>query len=131
MGWRYLLFALGGLTLVLWVIRFFVFPFYESPRYLLGRGRDADTVAAVHRIAAYNGKTISFSEEVLADAARSSSGTGQDTVGGGTRPVLAVDSNYRLRHVRALFATPKMAWSTSLLIALWGQLDCRLFRSSR
>ena len=51
MGWRYLLFALGGMTLFLWALRFFVFPLEESPRFLVGRGRDADAVAADIRAA--------------------------------------------------------------------------------
>ena len=42
MGWRYLLFALGGMTLFLWAVRFFVFPLEESPRFLVGRGRDEE-----------------------------------------------------------------------------------------
>jgi hypothetical protein len=122
MGWRYLLFALGGLTLLLWVIRAFVFPFYESPRYLLGRGREADTVQVLNAIAAYNGSTSTLSEEALADAGRRATGNGEGAAGGKRKQVLGVDSNYRLRHLRALFSTPKMAWSTSLLIALWGGL---------
>ena len=32
---------------ILWFIRFFVFTMYESPKYLMGRGRDEDAVKVV------------------------------------------------------------------------------------
>ena len=41
--------------MILWFIRFFFFKLHESPKYLMGRGRDQDAVAVVHAIARYNG----------------------------------------------------------------------------
>ena len=38
MGWRYFLFAMGGLMIVLWAIRFFLFKLYESPKWLMSQG---------------------------------------------------------------------------------------------
>ena len=60
MGWRYLLFTLGGCTLLLWAFRFFVFKLEESPRFLAGRGLDAEAAAVVQRIAAFNGLSLCF-----------------------------------------------------------------------
>ena len=54
MGWRYLVFTLGALMLLLAILRLFVFPLHESPRYLLGRGHDDDAVTVIHEIARYN-----------------------------------------------------------------------------
>ena len=68
MGWRYLLFTLGGFTLLLWALRFFVFNLEESPRYLIGRGHDEAAVAVIHRIAAYNGRTSSLTVDQLTQA---------------------------------------------------------------
>lgn len=39
MGWRYEVIVLGGLTLVIFGLRFFAFPFHESPKFLISRGR--------------------------------------------------------------------------------------------
>ena len=61
MGWRYFLFTyppkcpnttsesmqltsrMGGLTLLMFILRFFVFHLYESPKFLMGRGKNAGT----------------------------------------------------------------------------------------
>lgn len=116
MGWRYLIFIIGGLTLLLWGIRFLVFPLHESPRFLLGQGKDVEAVKAVHAIAKYNRvEGVVVSEEMLEEAARQAGGEREERVG-----VLGKDSRYSSSHVKALFATRKMALSTSLLIALWG-----------
>lgn len=56
MGWRYLLFALGGLTLLLWGLRFFVFELLESPRYLVGVGRDEEAVKVIGRLREINSR---------------------------------------------------------------------------
>ncbi|OBZ74441.1 putative MFS-type transporter PB1E7.08c [Grifola frondosa] len=113
MGWRYLLFTLGAMTLLLWGIRFFAFPLAESPRFLVGRGRDADAVAVIKRVAAFNGRTCSLTVEHLTSA-------GEKAGPSQTRAVLSGSSAFSMDHIRCLFQTPKMAWSTSLLIALWG-----------
>ena len=121
MGWRYLLFTLGGMTLLLWAIRFFVFPLEESPRFLVGLGRDADAVAVVQRIAAFNGRSSRLTADDLmraGEAAAATSAQTEDTTG--KRQVLSKSSVFTIQHVKSLFQTPKLAWSTSLLIALWG-----------
>ncbi|KAJ7273809.1 MFS general substrate transporter [Mycena rebaudengoi] len=104
-GWRYFLFTMGGLMMVLWAIRFFVFQLYESPKYLMGAGRDEEAVEVVHKVAAYNGTTSTLT------------GRKQDT-----SVQAAVErklSTFKGNHVKSLFASPKLAYSTSLLIVLW------------
>jgi hypothetical protein len=54
MGWRYLVLTLGALTLVMFICRFFLFHLFESPMFLLSRGRQAEAVAVVHGIAYHN-----------------------------------------------------------------------------
>ncbi|CAL1697604.1 unnamed protein product [Somion occarium] len=101
MGWRYLLFTLGGVTLFLWALRFFMFKLEESPRYLVGRGHDEAAVGLVK----------------AADEAKQKAGIESLN----EKPkILSHSSSYSMDHVKALFETRKMAWSTSLLISLWG-----------
>ncbi|KAG8216949.1 hypothetical protein J3R82DRAFT_7230 [Butyriboletus roseoflavus] len=67
-GWRYFLYTMGGLMMFLWILRFFVFNLYESPKFLMGRGRDEDAVEIIHKVAAYNGKTSYLTVDHLKDA---------------------------------------------------------------
>ncbi|KAH7330651.1 MFS general substrate transporter [Rhizoctonia solani] len=128
MGWRYFLIAMGGLMIVLWIIRFFVFRLYESPKYLMGRGRFAEAVEVVHAVAKYNGKTIALTTEELETAGVS--GTHADTAKGVEEGPAVLDTTARAAlkrkfeqfngdHVRSLFATRKLAISTSLVISIW------------
>lgn len=65
MGWRYLLFTLGILTLIIFLLRCVLFKFQESPKYLLYRGRDDKAIEALHNIAKYNGQTCDLTVENL------------------------------------------------------------------
>ncbi len=133
MGWRYLLFTLGGMTLLLWASRLFVFPLEESPRFLVGLGRDADAVAIVQSIAAFNGRSSTLTVDQLARASEAAAAASAQ-VGSTTskKQVLSKSSVFTLQHVKSLFETPKLAWSTSLLIALWGTYSgCRVVRGGR
>lgn len=56
MGWRYLLFTLGGITLAVFCVRFFVFKFRESPKFLIYKGQDEKAIAVIQHIAQVNGK---------------------------------------------------------------------------
>ncbi|TBU23728.1 membrane transporter [Dichomitus squalens] len=129
MGWRYLLWTLGGLMVVLFIIRFFVFHLYESPRYLMGRGRDEEAVKVIHQIAQYNGKKISLTVEMLRECEKlvDAGETGRKH---GLEFAKPIDTSMKAAfmrkarmlnsdHVRALFLTKKLAYSTSLLIVLW------------
>ncbi|KAI0054046.1 MFS general substrate transporter [Auriscalpium vulgare] len=125
MGWRYFLFAMGGLMLVLFVLRFFVFHLYESPKYLMGRGRDAEAVEIMHKVAAYNGRTSSLTLDMLRDV-EDHIALDKDVEGAvpkmdtsATGAVKRTLRRFGWDHVTPLFQTRKLAWSTSLLIVLW------------
>ncbi len=108
--------------LVLWFIRFFVFNLYESPKYLMGRGRDAEAVEVIHKVAAYNGKTSSFSMENLSKYDRASTSDGQGGVDTSAKAaILRNTEKFKSSHIKALFKTKKLAWSTSLVILIWGK----------
>ncbi|KDQ59857.1 hypothetical protein JAAARDRAFT_33431 [Jaapia argillacea MUCL 33604] len=124
MGWRYFLYTMGGLMLILFILRFFVFHLYESPKYLMGRGRDEEAVEVVHQVAAYNGKKSNLTLEKLREVGELRGEGGDEEKGrkldtsatGAVKRKLAIFSG---NHVKSLFATKKLAWSTSLLIVLW------------
>ncbi|KAL2372396.1 MFS transporter, metabolite:H+ symporter [Blastomyces gilchristii SLH14081] len=114
MGWRYFMITVGGISMLMFFIRFACFTIFESPKYLMGKGRDEDAVRVVHEVARRNGKTSSLTLEALTALGH---GTTQRSGAGIAlqRNLEKLDSN----HVKSLFATPKLAWSTSLIILIW------------
>ncbi|KAH7392090.1 major facilitator superfamily domain-containing protein [Phaeosphaeria sp. MPI-PUGE-AT-0046c] len=54
MGWRYNVIILGCMTLAIFFLRYFVFSFHESPKFLLARGREAEAIDVLHKIAKFN-----------------------------------------------------------------------------
>ena len=110
---------MGGLMIILWIIRFFVFNLYESPKYLMGRGRDAEAIEVLEKVATYNGSTNRLTLEQLRKTGVVA-GTEAEAEGGGAVDgsiAAAVRRNLRHlngEHVKPLFATGKLAllcWS--------------------
>ena len=64
-GWRYLVLTLGAITFVMFLCRFLLFHLFESPKYLLSRGRQREAVAVVHGIAHWNKTKTWLSEDIL------------------------------------------------------------------
>jgi hypothetical protein len=64
-GWRYLVLTLGAITFAMFLCRFFLFTLYESPKFLVARGRQDEAVAAVHGIAHKNRTTTWLTEDIL------------------------------------------------------------------
>ena len=125
------MFIQGSVTFVLWAIRFFVFKLYESPKFLMGKGKDEAAVKVIHAIATYNGKTSSLAIEHLLEAERSAMlpsmpdsshkdrerGIDHFAAGRTLRTLRRFDP----KHIKSLFETKKLAWNTSFLILLWGK----------
>ncbi|KAJ5037976.1 uncharacterized protein L3040_006852 [Drepanopeziza brunnea f. sp. 'multigermtubi'] len=118
MGWRYFVITMGGISLVLFLVRFVCFTVYESPKYLMGKGKDEEAVKVVHEVARRNGK---ISTPVTIDDLRA---CGEEH--GGTQQTDAAAALKRkleklnFTHIRALFATRKLGFSTGLIMTIWG-----------
>lgn len=65
MGWRYLLYTLGCLTLLVFFLRFVIFRFQESPKFLLYRGKDAKAVQVLQNVAKFNKRECTLTLEAL------------------------------------------------------------------
>ncbi|CAI0653665.1 unnamed protein product, partial [Colletotrichum noveboracense] len=63
MGWRYLYMLLGGLCLVMSIIRALVLRTHESPRWLVTCGRIDEGVDVINRISAMNKLTYTISAD--------------------------------------------------------------------
>ena len=115
MGWRYFMITMGGLTLIMFLIRFLCFTIYESPKYLMGKGRDEDAVRIVHEVARRNKKTTSLTLQDLKACEPEGSQQGTDASAAIKRRLEKIN----LTHVRALFATKKLAFSTGMIMLVW------------
>ncbi|KAI0632309.1 MFS general substrate transporter [Trametes polyzona] len=120
-GWRYFLYAMGGLMTLLFFLRFAVFHLHESPKFLMGRGRDAEAVEVVRAVARFNGTESSLTLDMLQNCERlARKDRARKEKGTGVRARLArALSTMSGGHVKALFATPKLAFSTTILIIIW------------
>jgi hypothetical protein len=103
MGWRYFMFAMGGFTLLLWLLRFAAFTLHEPPKFLMGRGNNAAAATIVQKVAHYNGVSSSFSASELA-ALEESNPTSNPSGSS---------------HIRSLFATRELTRSTVLVMLMW------------
>ena len=110
---------MGLISMVMFALRFFAFTLYESPKFLMGRGRDEKAVETVHKIAKRNKKTSSLTVEELVASGESFGGK-QAAQGTDARAVLKRRlEKVNLEHVRALFRTRKLAFSTSIITVVW------------
>lgn len=65
MGWRYLLLTIGAICLAIFMLRFVVFHFQESPKFLLSRGQDEKAVEVLHDIARFNKRECSINMDIF------------------------------------------------------------------
>ncbi|ODO03053.1 hypothetical protein I350_05898 [Cryptococcus amylolentus CBS 6273] len=118
MGWRYFVITMGGIALLMFFCRFVLFTVYESPKYLMGKGKDEEAVRIVHEVARRN-KTTSI---LSVDDLRACERFGDQEVRQQTNATAAIKRKLQAvsgKHIRALFATKKLAYSTSLIMLVW------------
>ena len=118
MGWRYFVITMGGVALIMFLIRFVAFSIFESPQFHMGKGRDEMAVKIVHEVARRNGKTSGLTIEDL----RVCDGLQGDGQGMETDNAAAIKrklASLKGDHVRALFATKRLAFSTAAIMVVW------------
>ena len=123
MGWRYTLFTLGAVTLFAFFLRFVVFRFQESPKFLLYRGRDDKAVKVLHHIAKFNGKECPITIETFdaltnEDASIQSRKTGAVVLGAGVKQIkssFATKVKLEFTRYKLLFSNASIARLTILV----------------
>ena len=115
MGWRYFVIAMGGMTLLMFLSRFLLFDIHESPKYLVGKGRDEDAVRVLHEVAKRNGKTISLTVEDLKACEPEGYVAPTDIATAVKRNL----DKYDLQKIKTLFSSRRMGLSTGLMMAIW------------
>ncbi|EOA82928.1 uncharacterized protein SETTUDRAFT_173543 [Exserohilum turcica Et28A] len=122
MGWRYFILTMGGVALIMFVGRFALFTIFESPKFLMGKGQDSEAVRIVHEVARRNRKSCPLTLDDLetCNSLAQTDATQHQTAVTTTKAALKrnlekLDSS----HVKALFATKKLAFSTSTITIVW------------
>ncbi|KAH7106103.1 membrane transporter [Auriculariales sp. MPI-PUGE-AT-0066] len=111
MGWRYVWFASGALVFVMSILRVTVIRLEETPKYLLSEGKDQQIVDTLQGIARKYNRPCSLTIEQLTAC--------------GVTDVKRAHANARWSpaeawtHVRGLFATKRLGYSTGLLWLSW------------
>lgn len=123
MGWRYVLYTLGGINVTVFLLRFVVFTIRESPKFLLSHGKNEEAIEVLEAVAKINRKPcgLSISDFEAADAEDDSD---SDTSG----KMSFVDTAYWSKQIKAelgrykqLFSTKQM---TRVTILVWLTYIC-------
>lgn len=123
MGWRYLLLTTGGVCLSIFFLRFVVFRFQESPKFLLSRGQDEKAVEVLHSIALFNKRECTITTNAFAALTdeglpNGTPSTDLPILGAGTKQLkhsLGHKAKAELARYKVLFSTATMARLTILV----------------
>jgi MFS family permease len=119
-GWRYMWFANGSLVFVLSVLRITVIRLRETPKFLIGEGRDAEAVETLQFIANKYNRTCSLTIEQM-----EACGTVGNALPTNRRGSVSAHAKNRFSfsevwvHVKGLYATKKLGLSTTLIWWSW------------
>ncbi|EDU46773.1 membrane transporter [Pyrenophora tritici-repentis Pt-1C-BFP] len=123
MGWRYLILTLGAITFSMFIARFFLFHLYESPKFLLSRGRQAEAVATVYGIAHYNRTHTWLTEDILNQIGGNPDVTSEDVIKLSAIEIIKRSlSRFSMKRFKALFLDKKIGLTTALLWFQWSTI---------
>lgn len=125
-GWRYLLFTFGATTIFIFILRFVIFRFQESPKFLIYRGQDEKAIKVLQYIAKYNKiechLTLETFEALTTDVSSTGSGdtdnSGMPILGSGAKQAKATFQQklqLELERYKYLFSSATMARFTVLV----------------
>ncbi|KAF2760823.1 MFS general substrate transporter [Pseudovirgaria hyperparasitica] len=135
MGWRYVMYTTGAISLAVFALRFVIFNFRESPKFLIYRGHDEKAIRVLEQVADFNGSSCTLSMADFDTLSRTHSPPTPSSIS--TIPILSHSTNTttspstisRLRlnllseahRLALLFSTPTM---TRLTLLVWLTYIC-------
>ncbi|KAF2488476.1 MFS general substrate transporter [Lophium mytilinum] len=124
MGWRYVMFTLGALSLSFAFIRMFLFKMPESPRYLLSKNRDSEAVESVNYVARRNGKpeplTLAMFQQIDFEIGAAVNPEEAGRQGLTKMQILKENlADFKSTNFKSLFATRKLIQHTSIIWLIW------------
>jgi MFS family permease len=119
-GWRYVWFACGAIVLVMSLARVTVINLRETPKFLVGEGKDAEVVDTLQYIAKRYNRPCSLTLEQM-EACGATGGA----LPAGRRGSVSAHASKKFSfdevwmHLKGLFATKKLGLSTALIWWSW------------
>ncbi|KAF2673622.1 MFS general substrate transporter [Microthyrium microscopicum] len=126
MGYRYLLFTIGGITLFVFFMRFIVFRFQESPKFLVFRGQDDKAIKVLDYVAKFNGVQNNITLEQFERLTQEhesimSASSGKALLGSALKRTWRQKGLFELERYKLLFSN----WQVSrLTILIWLTYIC-------
>jgi hypothetical protein len=121
MGWRYLVITMGAMTLAMFFCRFFLFHLYESPKFLLSRGRQEEAVRTVHAMAYKNKAHTWLTVDILNEIGGHPEEVAQQTLSN-TEIVKRTLSKFSGQRLGPLFHSKRLGFTTALLWFCWATI---------
>ena len=120
MGWRYTLYTIGGITLFAFIMRFVVFDFQESPKFILYKGQDEKAVQVLEKIAKFNGRRSKVTFEMFnklndKETSMQIQSAGSQSLGADVKNFWESKLALELSRYKLLFANSTMARMTILI----------------
>lgn len=120
-GWRYVWFANGALVFVMSISRITIIRLRETPKFLVGEGRDAEVVDTLQWIAKKYNRSCSLTLDMM-------QACGVTDTNNGRRGSVSAHGKSKFSfseltvHFKGLFASRKLGLSTSLIWFSWVSL---------
>jgi MFS family permease len=116
-GWRYVWFTSGALVFTMSIARVTVIRLRETPKYLVGEGRDEEVVETLQFIAKKYNRQCSLTLESMQACGVTDLGDRRGSVSAHSKRKFSFGEVGT--HLKGLFATRKMGLSTSLIWFSW------------
>ncbi|KAF2423200.1 MFS general substrate transporter [Tothia fuscella] len=117
-GWRYVWYAGGALVLLMSLLRVTIIRLKETPKYLIGEGKDEQVVETLQAIATKYNRPCSLTLEKLQACGVTGEATGRrKSVGAHAKKRFSLGEVGT--HIKGLFETRRIAISTSLIWFSW------------
>ena len=117
-GWRYLKYTMGVTTLLMFFCRFASFHLFESPKYLLSKGRQKEAVMVIRRIAYFNGTKTWLSEEILNETGGTTEVVAEEKLSN-LENIKRLVGKFSTQRIKPLFANMNLGINTALLWSIW------------
>jgi len=118
-GWRYVWFASGALVFAMSIARVTVIRLKETPKYLVGEGKDEEVVETLQWIAKKYNRPCSLTIETMQACGVSEVEGRRGSVSANGKRKSKFSFGEVGMHIKGLFATRRMGLSTSLIWSSW------------
>ncbi|KAF4308525.1 putative sugar transporter [Botryosphaeria dothidea] len=125
MGWRYSWWTLGAITVFFCILRYF-FHLRETPKFLLGQGRDADVVSTVNAIATFNRRDTWLTLEAFQHIEKIHGPPSLRATRANSSKLRLCLQPFRPSWIKGVFCTRNLTTSTNILIVIWSLVGIAL-----